>query len=36
VIDECSEETGTLDDNDRVNILDTDPDNNIVAGNGLL
>ena len=36
MIDECSEETGTLDDNDCVNILDTDPGDNIVAGSGLL
>jgi hypothetical protein len=35
VIDECFEETGIL-DNDRVNILDTDPGDNIVTGSGLL
>ena len=36
MIDECSEETGTLDDNGRVNVLDTDPYDNIATGNGLL
>ena len=36
MIDERSEETGILDDNDRVNILETDPGDNIVAGSGLL
>jgi hypothetical protein len=36
MIDECSGDTDTLDDNDPVNILDTDPGDNIIAGSGLL
>ena len=36
VVDECSKETGTLDGNDCVNILDMDPGDNIVTGGGLL
>ena len=35
MIDEWSNETGTPDDNDCVNMLDTDPGDNIVAGSGL-
>jgi len=36
MIDESSGDTDTLADNDPVNILDTDPGDNIVAESGLL
>lgn len=35
MIVECAEEIGTLDDDDRVSTLDTDPGDRDVAGSGL-